>query len=557
MWRESKELNDDNKESKCFIAFIIPCLSTNTDLAHYYNTSCTILFTHEMGKNKKPKNSNESPTKSSLSPTPDDEHRAPTITLRQWLAQDRRAYVWVGGCILTGLLFGFLVGTGWLEFSAKVKPWRQELANRLRSTTSFRLLSFETDAWDEVQYRIGYWVARMQRDMEVELYASNPAHPRVFAVLREAIVREPGGFVHPDLGFLVPAPCGAARGIGMVRNGWHECQKQCLPGRAEEKERVKNERWLYNENNVSYPLPTEPNFKQEEILIRVPLNYQMTRTKALEVLLPLIPAEVQVKAGMSELDDAIILVLFLAHERGVGRYSRWMPYIASLPPEPSCGYSRNLRPYMLDALAVLREELGVPTEGWSEELSRATAYAETIVEALTKDYGPYIQTPADKSVADNIAWALCQVASRATAGSEKHGTLRLIPMVDQINHDESAAGFIELTGRERIKNGHFIDATEDDSGTFVVRSFRHGRRKALKVGQELLANYNVPHYSPLDWFVSLGFVPPEKQTPWEMIEPVLPRIKKVRPRYDESHPAEVEMIQENVPSVTQELHTEL
>jgi hypothetical protein len=40
--------------------------------------------------------------------------------------------------------------------------------------------------------------------------------PLVFAALREAIIRE-GGFVHPDLGIMVPAPSGAHRGIGMIR----------------------------------------------------------------------------------------------------------------------------------------------------------------------------------------------------------------------------------------------------------------------------------------------------------------------------------------------------
>ena len=78
-------------------------------------------------------------------------------------------------------------------------------------------------------------------------------------------------------------------------------------------------------------------------------------------------------------------------------------------------------------------------------------------------------------------------------------------MVDLINHDINAGGFIELSGKERIAEGDFVDATESDAGTFVVRSLRHGRRKPLKKGQELLANYNVPHFSPLDWFVSSGF----------------------------------------------------
>ena len=71
-----------------------------------------------------------------------------------------------------------------------------------------------------------------------------------------------------------------------------------------------------------------------------------------------------------------------------------------------------------------------------------------------------------------------------------------------------------------------MDATEDDAGTFVVRSLRHGKRKALKKGQELLVNYNVPHYSPLDWFVSLGFVPSERQTQWQKIDAALPRVRQ-------------------------------
>jgi hypothetical protein len=176
----------------------------------------------------------------------------------------------------------------------------------------------------------------------------------------------------------------------------------------------------------------------------------------------------------------------------VGRFSRWLPYIASLPSEPSCGYSQNLRPYMLDALNALRDELGVEVQGWEGELIKAQHYANRIVEGLNKDYGAYIENPHSKTAYENIQWALCQVASRATAGSEKYGSLRLVPILDMINHDSNAGGFIELTGKERIDNGAFVDAMERDSGTFVVRSLRHGRRKPLKKGQELLANYNVP-----------------------------------------------------------------
>jgi hypothetical protein len=480
-----------------------------------------------------------------------------TISLREWLSRDRRGAMWVIGCIVMGALLGFVAGAGWLEFSSDVKPWRQDLSERLQTTTTYRVMTLQGNFWEDFQIRFSDWCASLERDIEVELYATNPSHPRVFAVLREAVIREKGGYVHPGLGFLVPAPSGAARGIGMVRDSYHKCQVQCVPGLADEKLQVQKERLSFLAKNETYPIPREAIYRQEEILLRIPLKFQMTRSVALETLLPIIPAEVQREAGLAELDDAALLVLLLAHERGVGRYSRWMAYMASLPPEPSCGYSKNLRPYMLDAMAALRDELGVHTQGWSEELLRAQHYAQKVAEALSKDYGQYIKSPPGKTNTENIAWALCQVASRATAGSEKYGSLRLVPMVDQINHDANAAGFTELTGKERLESGDFLDAKEEDNGMFVVRSLRHGRRKPLKKGQELLANYNVPHYAPLDWFVSVGFVPPERQTPWQKVDPVLPRVRRDGPFAEEPIPTAQVWKQKDPAILNQLKNTEL
>jgi hypothetical protein len=214
----------------------------------------------------------------------------------------------------------------------------------------------------------------------------------------------------------------------------------------------------------------------------------------------------------------------LAHERGIGRYSQWVAYIASLPPQPSCGYSIEVRPHMLDAIAIY-EDLKLDVQGWPTELVKATSNADIIAESLDSLYGAYLSTPSDVSSLDNIKWALCHVSSRAIAGFEKHGVLRLVPLVDLINHDVNAAGYIEVTGKERIHKGDYVDAREDLSGAIAVRSMRLGRRKPLRVGQELLVNYNVPSYSPLDWFVSMGFVPPERWGRWQKIEPVLPRVR--------------------------------
>ena len=96
-------------------------------------------------------------------------------------------------------------------------------------------------------------------------------------------------------------------------------------------------------------------------------------------------------------------------------------------------------------------------------------------------------------------------------------------MMDMINHDLAADKFTELTGKEEMEDGHFLDADENQAGAFVVRSQRHGERKRLKKGQELMANYNVPSYSPLDWFLNMGYIPPERAGKWTMLEAGLPR----------------------------------
>jgi hypothetical protein len=310
----------------------------------------------------------------------------------------------------------------------------------------------------------------------------------------------------------------------MVKNSYYECQSRCFPGTTRQKLRH-----FGNPNPQQVSVSDDPIYKQEELLIKVPASFQMTRYVALQTLSSVIAQEALQKAPLDDLDDAVLLVLLLAHERGLSKASRWLPYIASLPKEPSCGYSEKLRPQYLDAIAAMADELDLDVQGWPAEIARASHYANKIANGLARDYGQYIKTPEGMTPIENLQWALCQVASRATAGSEKHGSLRLLPLLDQLNHDKTAAGFVELTGTERLHDGDFVEATEQDSGAFVVRSLRHGRRRALKVGQELLVNYNVPNYTPLDWFVNLGFVPPERWKPWVKIDTVLPRVRRDGP----------------------------
>jgi len=442
----------------------------------------------------------------------------------KWLYAERQGLLWVLSCAMLGALLGFGIGTGHLtgSVSSPVSAWRIALGARIRGTQAYQLITMKIFPLsffgnESLQTR------KQQKFLDSQL-TQDPSHPRIFAILREAIVRERGGYVHPDLGFLVPAPCGASRGVGMIRNGYHQCQTRCMPGTSIEKlDHIDNPNPLYAHESA------DPIYRQEEVLIKLPLSYQMTRQLALHTMTSLIPPEIMQKAPLDNLDDAVLLVLLLAHEHGLSLASKWLPYIVSLPKEPSCGYSPKIRPQYLDSIAAMLNELNLEVQGWPTELQLASRYADKISNALARDYGPYIKTPNGMTVVENLQWALCHVASRATAGSEKHGSLRLLPLLDQLNHDSTAGGFVEVIGTERLKDGDFLEAAEQESGAFVIRALRHGRRRALKVGQELVVNYNVPHYTPLDWFISVGFVPPERWNPWIKVDPVLPRVRQDGP----------------------------
>jgi hypothetical protein len=480
------------------------------------------------------------------------QHRAPLILpAHEWAFNDRIGRRWLISTILVGSILGYIVGEGFPSGYDGDSIFRRNLARSFRSTSFYVFFTSLGDKRDLWWHEFIEWGVRLEQNIEAEHYTRDPAHPRVFAVLREAVVRESGGYVHPDLGTMHPAPCGSIRGLGMVRESYTTCQRHCFPGTYEERlnlvQQYRNGTAIQDPGaapNGNTTAATTPKYPQEEVLLRIPLKFQITRTVAWNKLSTLIPADVQTNAGMLELDDAILLALFLAHERGVGKFSRWLPYIASLPPVPTCGFNPRLYSYLLDALEAYRDELNVDTNGWAEELLKATIHAERIIEALNADYGSYIQNPPGVSPLGNIQWALCQVASRATAGSRKHGSLRLIPMLDLINHDAEAGGFVELRGNERIDQGDFVDAVEDDSGTIVVRSLRHGRRRALRKGQELLVNYNVPHYAPLDWLVNMAFVPRERWEAWQKVDAVLPQVRRDGPFVDEKNaPSLEEMLQ--------------
>jgi hypothetical protein len=480
------------------------------------------------------------------------------ITLYRWLLDHGGIYY-----LFIFMIFGFTIGflCGNVNNGVPGQELYSTLMNRIthappRSTTSTAMShSFMENLGQFVSNPLGSiagYILSIVEDRSIpSTYYEDPTDTRIFPILREAIVREPGGYVHRDLGIFIPAPCGSIRGLGMIRNAYYHCQRECFTNNPQERIEVESQQqqqqqqeWNITHNSNSHinhdttstrpshndEVKRAPTYRQDEILIRIPLSYQMTRSIAMETFRTLIPEDVQVRSNMLAYDDSMYLTLFLAHERGVGQYSKWLPYIASLPTVPTCGYSQQLRPYMLNAIEAYRVEWDVDTNGWGEELYKALIYAERIVDNLETHFSSYIETPPGMTSRENLQWALCQVVSRGIAGSSIHGSLRLVPVVDLINHDADAAGIVELDGTERIQDGDFLDAiSELDNGTFVIRSMRYGRLRALRQGQELMVNYNVPYYTPLDWFVYSGFVPPERCLPWYKMDAVIPPVRRDGP----------------------------
>ena len=106
----------------------------------------------------------------------------------QWLYHERQGLLWVFGCALIGALLGFGIGTGHLTGSAAGAPvssWRIALASRIRSGQSYHYIE---------RLRSTSFRARTEEENDFLNIVQNPSHPRIFSILREAIIREPDGY---------------------------------------------------------------------------------------------------------------------------------------------------------------------------------------------------------------------------------------------------------------------------------------------------------------------------------------------------------------------------
>lgn len=283
-------------------------------------------------------------------------------------------------------------------------------------------------------------------------------------------VRKEGGYVHPSLQLTSPAPCGADRGVIFAD---------------------------------TYEGASDDNHENKSIWLRVPFSYQLTRDLALETITPLIPDHVLEQAPLATLDDAALLVLLLVHLRGRSpKKCKWYPFLASLPDEPGCGWWGD------DADGITKRKVYQHVIS-NDVIVGSREYVGRVSNGMAGDYGPYLAKKYwpktwKGEAARAIEWALCIVSSRGTAASPATGggSTRLVPFADMFNHNLQSDGFFELT-EDEINS----QADEPFEGSFIIR--RKSGIKGILPGEEITVNYNLVGYSPEDWFLSHGFVPPE------------------------------------------------
>lgn len=268
-------------------------------------------------------------------------------------------------------------------------------------------------------------------------------------------ITELGGYVHPSIQLVSPSPC-CTRGI-------ISSQATTSIGKDD---------------------------THEEVWVRVPPSYHLTRNLAMQTLEPLIPKDVLEYAPLSTLDDGALLLLLLVHLKGSGS-KEWKPYLDSLPDHPSCGWYGDIN-------SITHEEYKIVAQESKQYVSRvANGMAADYGDFLAKEHWPSEwQNSAEKA----IEWSLCIVSSRGTAASPKYGggVIKLVPLVDMFNHSPEYKGFKEVT-----KEDVSVD-TSHMEGSFTVRI-----EKDYHDGEEILVDYNLADYAPEEWFMSHGFVPNE------------------------------------------------
>mmetsp|Transcript_23858 Transcript_23858/g.66173 ORF Transcript_23858/g.66173 Transcript_23858/m.66173 type:complete len:354 (-) Transcript_23858:707-1768(-) len=275
-------------------------------------------------------------------------------------------------------------------------------------------------------------------------------------------IRENGGYIHESLCVSDSAPCGSRGVVASLQ--------------------------ISAEEAAASPL------------VAIPCGFELTDDVATRSLLPLLPHDAA--SDLSNLDSGALVMLGLAYELSIGDKSGFAPYIASLPSHLPCPWSWGDQ----QAQAALAGMNGGGSPGWMREVGKARRYAESVSRGLWQDFGQHVGISQEE-----LTWALGIVTSRGYGGDQRPC---LIPFIDLFNHDARAPPFLLQTLEVEMDGDGDSEASESGRPTtrnfYTVWATSSGKPRQLGAGDEVYVDYSIGAVSPLDIFLSHGFLPPEK-----------------------------------------------
>lgn len=237
-------------------------------------------------------------------------------------------------------------------------------------------------------------------------------------------------------------------------------------------------------------------------LVVVPDSLEMNGERARLSLEERLPDSAR---SLNGLDSLGLIVLWLAAEWQRKDSSFWRPYLETLPSKADCSWAKSEEERRASVVGL------VSATAWLSEARLAAAYSNRVASGMESDYGEYLDINRA-----SLEWALAMVSSRSMGGVSG----AIVPVLDLVNHDHTASAFtsfdaaqfnaeVRLLGdsSEQLERlAHAVDGPDWALWSFEADNYTP---RPLDGGDEVMANYICPDYDALDWWLHVGFIPPE------------------------------------------------
>lgn len=240
-------------------------------------------------------------------------------------------------------------------------------------------------------------------------------------------------------------------------------------------------------------------------LVVVPDSLEMNGERARLSLEDRLPDSAR---SLDGLDSLALIVLWLAAEWQRKDSSFWRPYLETLPSRADCSWAKSEEERRASVVGIFG------ATAWLNEARHAAVYSNRVASGMESDYGGYLDIDRAR-----LEWALGMVSSRSMGGVGG----ALVPVLDLVNHDSTASAFTSFDAAQFNAQAKLLgDSSQQlerlvravDGADWALWSFEADNctPRPLDGGDEVMANYICPDYDALDWWLHVGFIPPELDT---------------------------------------------